>query len=351
MRVRRWGVDGQCSGELKMIVELRSVDSVKPYPGNPRHNEGAVEAVANSIKEFGFRVPLVVDTEGVVVTGHTRLKAALRLGLTEVPVHVAHGLTPAQAKAYRLADNQTASIASWDLELLPIEIGELKALDYDLSLLGWTPEDLAEVMAPKVNEGLVDPDDVPAPPDKATTKRGDLWTLGNHRLLCGDSSSVEDVDRLLAGQPIHLVNSEAITSASEVAPNSRSTMSIALSMRWCSGQSLTWAGLPSGQRRMRFIGSTALTTSSIEICSDDLASENPPLGPRCERISPATTRSRRTLERYPCGTFVCLAIVSLLALAPGARLARWTMARSEYSMVWEITVASRLLDQVTHNRG
>ena len=109
-----------------MIVELRPTDSVRPYPGNPRRNDDAVEAVAMSLTEFGFRQPIVVGAEGVIIVGHTRLKAALQLGLTEVPVHVAAGLTPAQTRAYRLADNRTASIATWDDDALVTELLGLK---------------------------------------------------------------------------------------------------------------------------------------------------------------------------------------------------------------------------------
>ncbi|MBS0195985.1 MAG: ParB N-terminal domain-containing protein [Planctomycetes bacterium] len=191
-----------------MVVELRPIESVKPYHRNPRKNEAAVEVVAKSLREFGFRQPLVIDADGVVIVGHTRLKAAQKLGLAQVPVHVAEGLTPAQAAAYRIADNQTASIAEWDLELLPLELTDLKEMNFDLGLLGWTPEELGEIMAPPGNPGLTDPDDVPEPPDAATTQPGDLWVLGNHRLLCGDSSLPADVDRLLDGKPIHLCNTD-----------------------------------------------------------------------------------------------------------------------------------------------
>src|ERR1017187_4265617 len=97
-----------------MHVEMRPIETIRPYANNPRTNDAAVDAVAASIKEFGFRQPIVVDEDGVIIVGHTRYKAALKLGLTEVPVHVAVGLSPAQAKAYRLADNQTASLSSWD---------------------------------------------------------------------------------------------------------------------------------------------------------------------------------------------------------------------------------------------
>src|SRR6267142_1756944 len=129
-----------------MHIELWDIGRIKPYPNNPRVNDAAVTAVAASLKEFGFRQPLVVDTEGMLVVGHTRWKAALKLGLTQVPVHVASELTPAQIKAYRIADNQTASIAEWDYQLLPVELADLKAMAFDLNLLGFEEEELAQLL-------------------------------------------------------------------------------------------------------------------------------------------------------------------------------------------------------------
>ncbi len=191
-----------------MKVTLRPITEIKPYERNPRLNDDAVDAVAASIKEFGFRQPIVVDTDDVIICGHTRFKAATQLGLEKVPVHVAKDLTPDQIKAYRIADNKTAELAEWNFELLPIEIGELQSCNYDLGLLGFDSEELAKLLDPGIEEGLTDPDDIPAQPDAATTQSGDLWILGDHRLLCGDSSSPADLDRLLAGAVIDLVNSD-----------------------------------------------------------------------------------------------------------------------------------------------
>ena len=191
-----------------MKVELRKVSDIKPYDKNPRDNDGAVEAVARSIREYGFRQPIVVDEAGVIVAGHTRWKAAKALGLKTVPVHVAEGLTPTQIKAYRIADNKVAELASWDMEFLPIELSELRGMDVDLELLGFSSEELEKMLGATGTEGLTDPDAVPEPPDKAITQPGDLWVLGNHRLLCGDSSKPEDVDRLLDGAKIQLVNTD-----------------------------------------------------------------------------------------------------------------------------------------------
>lgn len=191
-----------------MKIELRKLADIQPYDKNPRLNDNAVAAVAASIREFGFRQPIVVDAEGVIICGHTRYKAAVQMGLEKVPVHVAKDLTPEQIKAYRIADNKTGELAEWNYDLLPIELGELVSCDYDLRLLGFDQEELAKLLDPGVQEGLTDPDDVPEPPDEATTQPGDLWILGDHRLLCGDSSKPEDVDRLLDGAPIHLVNTD-----------------------------------------------------------------------------------------------------------------------------------------------
>ena len=191
-----------------MKIEFLELSRIKPYDNNPRQNDQAVEAVARSIRQFGFRQPIVVDTEGVIIVGHTRYKAALKLGLEKVPVHVATDLTPEQIKAYRIADNKTAELAEWNYELLPIELGELRACNFDLGLLGFDQDELAKLLDPGVKEGLTDPDEVPEPPDEAITRPGDLWILGDHRLLCGDSSKPEDVDRLLAGATIHLVNTD-----------------------------------------------------------------------------------------------------------------------------------------------
>ncbi|MBN2583206.1 MAG: ParB N-terminal domain-containing protein [Planctomycetes bacterium] len=187
-------------------VELRPIDAIRPYEGNPRVNDDAVDAVARSLAEFGFRQPIVVDADGVIIVGHTRWKAARKLGLSKVPVHVATDLPPEKVKAYRIADNQTATLAEWDFELLPIELKDLQQADYDLSLLGFDEDELAHMLDGDVAEGLTDPDSVPEPPDDPTTQRGDLWLLGDHRLLCGDSGSVEDLDRLLGGAVIDLVN-------------------------------------------------------------------------------------------------------------------------------------------------
>lgn len=211
-----------------MKIEWIDVDRLVPYERNPRQNDQAVEAVARSIREYGFQQPIVVDADGVIIVGHTRWKAARKLGLEKVPVHVATDLTPEQVKAYRIADNKTAELAEWNWELLPIELGELAGMNYDLGLLGFSEEELAKLLDPGVKEGLCDPDEVPEPPDEPITRPGDLWLLGEHRLLCGDAGKTEDVDRLLDGQPVHLVNTDPPYNV-RVEPRSNNAIAAGLS--------------------------------------------------------------------------------------------------------------------------
>jgi len=179
-------------------VVMRKIDEIKPYAKNPRINDGAVDAVAKSLAEYGWRQPIVVDADDVIIVGHTRWKAAKKLGQTKVPVHVAGDLTPEQIKAYRISDNQTGDLADWDFDLLPIELKDLQSADYDLSVLGFDEAELARLLDSELMAGNTDPDAVPEVPDKAITKPGNLWLLGEHRLLCGDSTKARDVKRLMA---------------------------------------------------------------------------------------------------------------------------------------------------------
>lgn len=191
--------------EARLAVEWWPIQRPLPYAKNPRLvPEAAIVKVAASLTEYGWRQPLVVDKEGVIIVGHTRLLAAQRLGLTQVPVHVAGDLSPAQAKAYRLTDNRSAQETSWDYELLPLEIGELADLDYDLEVLGFDPDEISNLLL-EPSAGLCDPDEVPEPPEEPISKPGDLWTLGAHRLLCGDSTKAADVGRLMCGKRASLM--------------------------------------------------------------------------------------------------------------------------------------------------
>ena len=189
-------------------VEIRPIDSITPYENNPRLNDKAVDAVAASLKEFGFRQPIVVDSSGVIIAGHTRFRAAQKLQLAHVPVHVATDLTDEQIKAYRIADNKTGEIAEWNFEILPIELSELATAGFDMTGFGFSEKELAKLLETELRQGLTDPDAVPEPPDEAVTQKGDLWILGNHRLLCGDSAETADLDKLLDGATIDLCNTD-----------------------------------------------------------------------------------------------------------------------------------------------
>ena len=214
-----------------MQIELRDIGQITPYEKNPRLNDDAVAAVAASIKTFGFRQPVVVDRDGVIICGHTRWKAAKQLGLAQAPVHVATDLSPEQVKAYRLADNKTAELAEWDLGQLRIELSELQGAAFDLSVLAFDQEELARLLEGEhgaVTDGATDPDAVPEPPDDAVSARGQVFRLGEHRLMCGDSAAGADVDRLLAGQPIHLVNTDPPYNV-KVEPRSNNAIAAGLS--------------------------------------------------------------------------------------------------------------------------
>ena len=176
-----------------MNVQQVRIEKVKPYDKNPRKNKAAVDYVANSIKEFGFQQPIVVDKDMVVIAGHTRLKAAKKLKLKEVPVVIADNLTEEQVKAYRLADNKTAEKAEWDFDLLTDELLSLQELDFDMEQFGFD-FDFSE------DEEAVEDDNWEADvPEEPISKRGDIWVLGRHRLMCGDSTDAADVALLMDG--------------------------------------------------------------------------------------------------------------------------------------------------------
>ncbi|MDR0390381.1 MAG: ParB N-terminal domain-containing protein [Planctomycetaceae bacterium] len=209
-------------------VEVRDINSIRPYERNPRLNDKAIDAVVKSLREFGFRQPIVVDGDGVIIAGHTRYKAALKLSLQKIPVHVATDLTPEQVKAYRIADNKTGEIAEWDFDILPIELSELRDDGFELDILAFNEKELTQLLNVDISHGKTDPDSVPAPPDDAITQRGDIWILGNHRLMCGDSADVEDFNLLLAGNKIQLVNTDPPYNV-KVEPRSNNAVAAGLS--------------------------------------------------------------------------------------------------------------------------
>lgn len=184
-------------------IEWMPIASIKPYDKNPRRNDEAVDAVANSITEFGFKNPIIVDNDLIIIAGHTRLKAAKKLGLKEVPVIIASDLTPEQVRAFRIIDNKTAELADWDEDLLK---GEMQDLDIDWTEFGFEDVDLGidDVPIEEMLDTIVE-DEAPEPPEEPRTKRGDVYRLGNHYLMCGDSTSKEDVDRLMGGSKAQML--------------------------------------------------------------------------------------------------------------------------------------------------
>ena len=187
-----------------LTVETWPVARLIPYARNPRKNDAVVDQMVGAIKEFGFRIPIIAKSDGTVVDGHLRLKAAQRLGLADVPVALADDLTEAQIKAFRLLANRSAAWADWDEELLALEFQDLKDLGFDLSLTGFQPGEIAAFLADP-SPGLTDPDDVPAVPEHPVSRPGDVWVLGSHRLVCGDCTDVATVALALAGVTPHLM--------------------------------------------------------------------------------------------------------------------------------------------------
>jgi site-specific DNA-methyltransferase (adenine-specific) len=181
-----------------MNIEKINIEQLLPYAKNSRtHDDAQVAQLAASIKEFGFNNPVLVDGEGTIIAGHGRVMAARKLGLNEVPAIKLGHLTENQKKAYIIADNRLALNAGWDTEMLTLEIKDLQSEDFDLSLMGFDEEELAKLLEPDVVDGLTDPDAVPDVPDEPKTKPGDVYQLGNHRLMCGDSTSVDAVEKLM----------------------------------------------------------------------------------------------------------------------------------------------------------
>lgn len=179
------------------IIEV-GIDDISPYENNPRNNDDAVEATANSIKEFGWQQPIVVDKDGIIIVGHTRLKAAKQLGLTKVPVVYAFNLSEEKVKAYRLADNRTGELAEWDIDKLNLEMEDLVNIDdIDMTDFGFEiPDEPEEVVDDEFEVEL---------PEEPTSKLGQIYQLGRHRLMCGDSTEVDQVSKLLNGNKADLL--------------------------------------------------------------------------------------------------------------------------------------------------
>lgn len=185
--------------------KIANVSDLIPYARNARtHSDEQVAQIAASIREFGFTNPVITDGANGIIAGHGRILAARKLGLKQVPTVELSQLTEAQKRAYIIADNKLALNAGWDLEMLGVEFQELKALDYDLGLTGFSPDEIGRVLA-KQTTGLTDPDDVPEEQDKAVTELGEVWLLGKHRIVCGDSTKADDVAKALNGVSPHLM--------------------------------------------------------------------------------------------------------------------------------------------------
>jgi DNA modification methylase len=200
--------EGKSAGKLLWPadrVERWPVSRLIPYARNARtHDEQQVAQIAASIREWGWTNPVLVGEDGTIIAGHGRVLAARKLRITDVPVMVAAGWTEAQKRAYTIADNKLTLNGGWDNDLLALEIGELEVLGFDLDLVGFSVDERA-ALAAQMNEGLTDPDAVPDLPSQPVSRLGDLWILGPHRLLCGDSTSADDARRVLGAVKPHLM--------------------------------------------------------------------------------------------------------------------------------------------------
>lgn len=189
-----------------MEIILRKVNDLIPYANNARtHSDEQVAQVAASIKEFGFTNPVLVDVENGIIAGHGRVLAARKLGMDTVPCIELSHLTPTQKKAYIIADNKLALNSGWDDELLALELTELEELGFDLELTGFSLNEISDLNLEEIPQGLTDEDSIPDAPSDPVTKIGDVWILGNHRVMCGDSTSIDAVEFLMAGDKASLI--------------------------------------------------------------------------------------------------------------------------------------------------
>lgn len=192
-----------------MQIEQIGIATLIPFAKNSRtHSDAQVAQIAASIREFGFTNPVLIDEANGIIAGHGRVMAARKLKLTEVPcIRLAH-LSDAQKRAYVIADNKLALNAGWDEAMLKLELADLKALDFDLDLTGFNTDEIDALLAEKGTEGLTDPDDTPEPPVEPVTRPGDVWVCGQHRVMCGSATSIDDVQRLMAGAAPDLIHTD-----------------------------------------------------------------------------------------------------------------------------------------------
>lgn len=189
---------------MNLQLEHWPVDRLIAYARNPRENDHAVDQMAAVIREFGFRIPCVVRSNGELVDGHLRLKAARKLGLESVPVVLADELTEAQVKAFRLLANRSATWANWDEELLQLELADLDALEFDLALTGFDDDEIEDMLAAVSGEGQTEEDAAPEPEEHPISRPADVWICGEHRVLCGDATCAEDYAALLGNELIDM---------------------------------------------------------------------------------------------------------------------------------------------------
>lgn len=189
--------------------QVRSISDLIPYANNSRtHSEEQVNQIASSIKEWGFTNPVLIDEEGGIIAGHGRVMAAKKLNFEDVPCIIMSGLNEAQRKAYVIADNQLALNAGWDLDALKLEVDALKEFEFDVDLLGFDDDFMDGLLEPEETEGLTDEDAVPEITEHPVTVEGDVWVLGDHRLMCGDSTSIDAVEVLMSGQLADMVHTD-----------------------------------------------------------------------------------------------------------------------------------------------
>lgn len=185
------------------------VEKLIPYARNSRtHSAEQVDQIAASIKEFGFLNPIITDGDNGIVAGHGRVMAAKKLGLKELPCIDASHLTETQRRAYIIADNKIAINSDWDTEMLRVEFDELKEADFDLELTGFSLDEIEALTPDELVEGLTDEDEVPDAPETPVTVLGDVWQLGDHRVMCGDSTMIDDIDKLTAGEKAQLLHAD-----------------------------------------------------------------------------------------------------------------------------------------------
>jgi DNA modification methylase len=194
---------------MEVKIEQRSIAKLIPYAANSRtHSDAQVAQIAASIREFGWTNPILVSDKNDIIAGHGRLLAARKLGMEEVPVIVLDHLSKSQQRALVIADNQLALNAGWDMDMLKAEIEDLQLDDFDLNILGFDDKFLDGLLEPEPTAGLTDEDAVPEVPETPKTVLGDVWVLGNHRLMCGDSTSIDAVEKLMDGQQANMLHTD-----------------------------------------------------------------------------------------------------------------------------------------------